>query len=82
MPLARLRPRQGRFGKLGAAILIYFLYALLLDAARTWVENATLPAFAGPWWVHAIALALGVTMLLRANPLGSPITVSDQRSAQ
>ena len=80
VPLARLRPRQGRFGKLGAAILIYFIYALLLDAARTWVENATLPAFLGPWWVHAIALVLGVILLLRANPLGRAITVHEGSS--
>jgi lipopolysaccharide export system permease protein len=75
VPLARLRPRQGRFGKLGAAILIYFLYSLLLDAARTWVENGTVPVFAGPWWVHASALAFGLWLLLRSNPLGRATTV-------
>ena len=80
VPLARLRPRQGRFGKLGAAILIYFIYSLLLDAARTWVENGTIPVFAGPWWVHAIALILGVSMLLRANPLGRATTVHERSS--
>jgi lipopolysaccharide export system permease protein len=79
VPLARLRPRQGRFGKLGAAILIYFIYALLLDAARTWVENATLPSFAGPWWVHALALTIGVIMLLRANPPGRAAAVDNRR---
>ena len=75
VPLARLRPRQGRFGKLGVAILIYFLYSLLLDAARTWVENSTLPAIAGPWWVHGLALGLGLVLLLRANPLSRPTLV-------
>lgn len=75
VPLSRLRPRQGRFGKLGAAILIYFLYSLLLDASRTWVENSTIPAIVGPWWVHALALVLGVGLLLRANPISRPIPV-------
>ena len=31
VPLARLRPRQGRFGRIGIAILVYFLYSQLLD---------------------------------------------------
>jgi lipopolysaccharide export system permease protein len=70
VPLARLRPRQGRFGKLGIGILVYFMYALLLDAARTWIENGTLPASVGLWWVHAIAVALGLWLLARENPPG------------
>ncbi len=76
VPLSRLRPRQGRYAKLGAAVLVYFIYALLLDAARTWVENGTIPALAGPWWVHALALTLALLLLLRANPLRRPIKVS------
>lgn len=70
VPLSRLRPRQGRFGKLGMGILAYFIYALLLDAARTWIENGTLPATVGVWWVHAIAASLGIWMLARENPPG------------
>lgn len=76
VPLSRLRPRQGRFGKLGVAILIYFLYSLLLDASRTWVESSNIPALLGPWWVHLLALALGTWLLLRANPLTRPTPVT------
>jgi len=76
VPLSRLRPRQGRFGKLGVAILIYFLYALLLDASRSWVENSTIPAFLGPWWAHVLAFGLGTWLLLRANPLARPTPVA------
>ena len=43
VPLARLRPRQGRFGRIGVAILAYFLYSQLLAAARTWVESSVVP---------------------------------------
>ena len=39
VPLARLRPRQGRFGKIGIAVLAYFFYSQLLVAARTWIEG-------------------------------------------
>lgn len=70
VPLARLRPRQGRFGKIGAAILAYFMYFQLLVAARTWMESGVLPGFVGLWWVHAIALCAAIWLLVRESPPG------------
>jgi lipopolysaccharide export system permease protein len=69
VPLARLRPRQGRFGRIGIAILVYFIYSLLLDASRAWVESETVPNYIGMWWVHGVALMLGLWMLARESPL-------------
>lgn len=68
VPLSRLRPRQGRFGRIGFAILAFFVYYQLLVAARTWVETKVAPAFIGLWWVHAIALAFALWMLMRESP--------------
>lgn len=76
VPLARLRPRQGRFGRIGIAILAYFLYSLVLDAARTWVESGAVPVFVGIWWVHALALCVGVWLLVRESPPGRPRAVA------
>jgi lipopolysaccharide export system permease protein len=75
VPLARLRPRQGRFGRIGIAILAYFVYSLVLDAARTWVEGGLVPVFIGIWWVHALALCVGVWLLVRDSPPGRPVPV-------
>lgn len=72
VPLARLRPRQGRFGRIGIAILAYFLYSQLLAAARTWVEAQVVPPFVGIWWVHAIALCAALWLLVRESPPGNP----------
>jgi lipopolysaccharide export system permease protein len=76
VPLARLRPRQGRFARIGIAILAYFVYSLVLDAARTWVESSMVPEFIGIWWVHAIALCIGLWLLVRDNPPGRPRAVA------
>ncbi|HKS58613.1 MAG TPA: LPS export ABC transporter permease LptF [Steroidobacteraceae bacterium] len=76
VPLARLRPRQGRFGRIGIAILAYFVYSLVLDAARTWVEGGVVPVFIGIWWVHAIALCIGGWLLVRESPPGRPVPVA------
>ena len=76
VPLARLRPRQGRFGRIGFAILAYFVYTQVLIAARTWVETEVVPEFVGLWWVHAIALCLALWLLARESPLARPTRVA------
>jgi lipopolysaccharide export system permease protein len=63
VPMARLRPRQGRYGRMGLGILIYFGYANLLAAARVWIEKETIPSALGMWWVHA-GMLVGVLWLL------------------
>lgn len=64
VPLSRLRPREGRFGRIGLAVLVYFIYYQVLIAARTWIESGTLAVSFGLWWVHGLALLLGVWLLL------------------
>jgi lipopolysaccharide export system permease protein len=56
IPFSRLRPRQSRYGRVALAILLYFLYANLLSAARAWTASQATPAWLGAWWVHAIVL--------------------------
>jgi lipopolysaccharide export system permease protein len=63
VPLAKLRPRQGRFARVGLAILAYFLYSNLLAAARVWVEKEAPAGQLGLWWVHLVPLALAGAML-------------------
>ena len=65
VPLSRLRPRQGRYARVGFAIVVYFVYANLLSAAKVWVEKGNLPPATGPWWVHISVLALGLYLVYR-----------------
>ena len=52
VPIARLRPRQGRYARVGYAILIYFVYFNLLSAGKVWVARGAVPEWLGLWWVH------------------------------
>jgi lipopolysaccharide export system permease protein len=65
VPLARLRPRQGRYGRIALAILAYFVYTNLMSAGRVWIARGTMPAWLGLWWVHLAiaALIIGVVWL-------------------
>jgi lipopolysaccharide export system permease protein len=65
VPLSRLRPRQGRYARVGFAIVVYFVYSNLLSASKVWLEKGDLPPVVGVWWVHLAALALGVYLVVR-----------------
>ena len=65
VPLSKLRPRQGRYARVGFAIVLYFVYSNLLSAAKVWLEKSELPPAIGVWWVHAAALALGIYLVAR-----------------
>ena len=65
VPLSKLRPRQGRYTRVGFAIALYFVYSSLLSACKTWLEKSELPPAIGVWWVHAAALSLGLYLLMR-----------------
>jgi lipopolysaccharide export LptBFGC system permease protein LptF len=61
VPLSRLRPRQGRYARVGFAIVVYFVYSNLLAASKVWLEKGELPPQIGVWWVHVVRLGLGCT---------------------
>jgi lipopolysaccharide export system permease protein len=65
VPLARLRPRQGRFARIGVAVIAYFAYSNLLAAARVWIEKDEPIAAFGLWWVHLMPIALAAWLLWR-----------------
>ena len=67
VPLSKLRPRQGRYARVGFAIVLYFIYSNLLNASKVWLEKGDLSPTIGVWWVHAAALALGLYLVFRES---------------
>ncbi|MEM6640699.1 MAG: LPS export ABC transporter permease LptF [Pseudomonadota bacterium] len=66
LPLARTGPRQGRYGKLAIAILVYIVYANLLGAGRSWIEKGAVPGSIGLWWIHGAVIVFCGALLYRA----------------
>jgi lipopolysaccharide export system permease protein len=64
VPLAKLRPRQGRYARVGFAVLIFFVYIQFSIAGRAWIERGSVPEWLGLWWVHAFVAALAAAILL------------------
>jgi lipopolysaccharide export system permease protein len=65
VPLSRLRPRQGRYARVGFAIVVYFVYSNLLSASKVWLDKGEIAPAVGVWWVHLGALALAFYLLGR-----------------
>ena len=63
VPLARSRPREGRYGRIAIGLLVFIIYFNLLSAAKAWVEEGAVPPLLGVWWVHGGMLLFTLGLL-------------------
>lgn len=76
VPLSSVDPRQGRFGKMFPALLLYLGYFMLLMAGRKVLEDGKIPSELGLWWVHIVIGVIGVTLVLKGRPVGVRLLAS------
>ena len=67
VPLARSRPREGRYGRIAVGLLVFIIYFNLLSAAKAWTEEGAVSPFPGMWWVHGIIVVLILLLLGKQN---------------
>ena len=65
VPLSKTRPREGRYGRLAVAVMLFLIYYNLLGAARVWTEQGVIPETLGLWWVHGVLFLLAMAMLAK-----------------
>ena len=80
VPLARTTPREGRYGRLFLAVVVYFVYSNAISIVENLVERGVVPPMVGVWPVHA-AMALVVLVLLLAQTTGARNLGAKVRSA-
>ena len=68
VPLARLRPRQGRYARIWLALLIFLLYSQLISVGKVWIARGTLPPVLGLWWTHATHRIWPTSRSFRCSP--------------
>lgn len=73
VPLSVVNPRQGKFGKMLPALLLFLSYFLLLTAIRSGIEKGTVPQVVGLWPVHFIVLILGFSLLAKGRKGGKKL---------
>ena len=65
VPLAKIPPRKGQFGRLFVGVLIYVLYVNLLAVSKAWIAKEKISPEIGLNWVHLLILILAIFMLAR-----------------
>lgn len=60
VPLSKVNPRQGRYGKVLPSIMLYLIYVWLLSACKAKVADGELPATIGLWWVHVLFFIIAI----------------------
>jgi lipopolysaccharide export system permease protein len=63
VPLSRIDPRSGRFGRILPAVLLYFIYLVFLNALRGAIEEGSVPLSVGLLPVHLIFVSLALALL-------------------
>ncbi len=80
--LARARPKEGRYGRIVAAVLIYAVNFNLVGVGESWLSHGKASGALGLWWVHGLFLLLGLGLLLYSLFDGRSLRQWFQRSAR
>jgi lipopolysaccharide export system permease protein len=67
VPLSYIAPRQGRYGKVGIALLVFIVYLNLMAFTRAKLEAGVIPIALNFWWVHLFFLLLALALIYRRN---------------
>ena len=67
VPLSYIAPRQGRYGKVGIALLVYIAYFNLMVYTRAQLNADSLPLALNFWWVHLLFIFLTFNLLIKRN---------------
>jgi lipopolysaccharide export system permease protein len=67
VPLSYIAPRQGRYGKVGPALLVFIVYLNLMAFTRSQIEYKVIPVAINFWWVHLVFLLLTVALIYKRN---------------
>ncbi|MDX1497381.1 MAG: LptF/LptG family permease, partial [Salinisphaeraceae bacterium] len=57
VPLSQTRPREGRYGRLVFALVVYLIYSNALTVGRVEADNAEVTVGVGIWSIHAVVAA-------------------------
>jgi lipopolysaccharide export system permease protein len=67
VPLSQSSPRQGRYGRLVVAVLIFVIYYNLMGVAEAWVKDGVVPPVPGMGWVALLPVLLTAVLLRRGR---------------
>ncbi|RUO30385.1 LPS export ABC transporter permease LptF [Aliidiomarina soli] len=73
VPLSRVNPRQGKFARMGPALLIYLGYFLVLMAAKRALGDGAFSPVIGLWWIHVALAVFGFLLVFKGRSAGQKV---------
>lgn len=67
LPIGRVPPRAGRYGRIIVGILFFVVYLNLVRLSGEALESGALPTVIGEWWVHIVVLVIAIWLIAREN---------------
>ncbi|TNF69301.1 MAG: LPS export ABC transporter permease LptF [Gammaproteobacteria bacterium] len=65
--LCKVNPRQGRYGRILPAVIVFVAYFNLLSIAKSWLDSGLIPPWIGLWWVHLVFALIALLAILKLN---------------
>jgi lipopolysaccharide export system permease protein len=62
VPMSRVKPREGRYGRLFSAVFVYVIYNNLIGSTSKWVGKGELTPWLGMWWLPLLLLIVAAAL--------------------
>ena len=56
VPMSKVKPREGRYGRLFSAVFVYVIYNNLVGTSYKWLSKGELSPWLGMWWLPVLLL--------------------------
>ncbi|WP_423821014.1 LPS export ABC transporter permease LptF [Salinisphaera sp. SPP-AMP-43] len=70
LPIGRVPPRAGRYGRVIVGILFYVVYLNLVRLSGQAIETGALRPLIGEWWVHLVVFGIALVLIARESGFG------------
>ena len=64
IPMSRVQPREGRYGRLFSAVFVYVIYNNLYGASYNWIGKGKISPWIGMWWLPLLLLLVALGFIL------------------
>ncbi len=64
VPMSRVNPREGQYGRLFSAVFVYVIYNSLYGAAYNWVGRGKVSPYIGMWWLPIFLLLVTLVIVM------------------
>lgn len=64
IPMSRVNPREGQYGRLFSAVFVYVIYNNLFGAAHNWISRGKISPYIGMWWLPMLILLVALMVVI------------------